>query len=117
MSLKFVKIDTFRATVHVCLPSSDPAKPIEGSFTATYKHFSREAFESLLAEQLGDREFLDRTLIAVEGIGDGNGEPLSAEAQRNAVLDDLALGAAAVRGFVESLAGAAGKNSKPSRGR
>lgn len=115
--LKLVKSDTFRTTVNACMPSNDPAKPVEGSFVATYRHFGREAFESLLAEQVDDRELLERVLIAVEGIGDVNGEPLSAEAQRNAVLEEMALGAAAVRGFVESLAGAAGKNSKTSRGR
>lgn len=115
--LKFVKSDNFRATVHVRLPGNDPQKPVEGSFTATYKHFDRSAFDAMLEEQLADAEFLDRVLVSVEGIGDDNGNALPANEQRVLVLNDLALGAAAVRCFVESLAGAGGKNSKPLRGR
>lgn len=115
--LKFVKTETFRATVAVCLPSDDPQKPTEGSFTATYRHYDRTAFEKLVDEQLGDAEFLGRVLVSVSGIGDAAGQEMPAEQQRELVIGDLALSAAAVRAFVESLSGAAAKNSKTSRGR
>lgn len=115
--LKFVKTDTFRANVHVCLPGDDPAHPTEGSFVATFRHYDRAGFEGLIDEQLGDADFLGRVLTAVDGIGDGDGTAMPAEQQRELVIGDLALSAAAVRAFVESLAGAGAKNSKPSRGR
>jgi hypothetical protein len=117
MSLKFVRTETFKVTVDVCLPSADPAKPMEGSFVATFRHYNRSAFDALIAEELADREFLDRVLVAVDGIGDENGEPFPAETQRMFVLDELAFGAAAIKAFVGSLAGAQAKNSKASRGR
>lgn len=88
-----------------------------GEHVARYKYFDRAGFERLVHEQLGDAEFLSRVRDGVDGIGDGDGNPPSAQAQREAVIGDLALSAAAVRAFVESLAGAGAKNSKPSRGR
>ncbi|MDP1696501.1 MAG: hypothetical protein Q8L45_01730 [Xanthomonadaceae bacterium] len=115
--LKFVKTDTFRANVNVCLPGSDPQKPVEGSFVATYRHFDRAGFEALVDEQLGDAAFLGRVLVAVDGIGDDSGNAIAPEAQRELVISDIALGAAAVRAFVENLSGAAAKNAKPSRAR
>jgi len=114
--LKFVRTDSFRANVSVSLAGSDPKHPVEGSFTAEFKHYDRAAFESLVDEQLGDTEFLRRVLVGVEGIADDSG-PLTAEAQVDLVISDLALGAAAVRAFVENLAGAPAKNSNPSRKR
>jgi len=115
--LKFVRTDTFRATVTVCLPGSDPQNPVEGSFTATYNHFDRAGFELLVDEQLGDTEFLRRVLVGVDGIGDDSGAAIAPEAQVDLVIGNIALGAAAVRAFVENLAGAQSKNSKPLRKR
>jgi hypothetical protein len=115
--LKFVRTDTFRANVNVCLPGSDPQKPVEGSFIATYKHFDRAGFEALVDEQLGDAAFLDRVLVAVDGIGDESGNAIAQDAQRELVISDIALAGAAVRAFMTNLAGAAAKNAKPSRGR
>lgn len=117
MSLKFVRSDTFRAQVNVCLPGADPHKPIEGSYVATFRYLDRAAFEALVEEQLGDAEFLGRVLVAVEGIGDADGAAIDAGKQRELVIGDIALSAAAVRAFVESLSGAGAKNVKPSRGR
>lgn len=115
--LKFVKIEKFAATVSVSMPSSDPKKPVEGSFTAFFKHYDRAGFESLVEEQLGDAEFLRRVLVGVDGIGDDSGTVITPEAQLDLVVNDIALGAAAVRTFVQQLAGAAAKNGKPSRSR
>lgn len=117
MSFQFVRKETFKANVPVSLPSDDPAKPIEGSFTAKYKYFDRPAFEALVDERLNDSDFLDRVLIGVEDILDENRQQLPPENQLQLVRTDVALGAAAVRKFFDSLSGAPEKNAKPSRGR
>lgn len=115
--LKFVKSDTFRATVNVSLATDQPGKTNDGSFIATFKHYDRSGFEALVEEQLPDDEFLGRVMPAVSGIADADGNELPPSDQRDLVISDIALSAAAVRGFVEHLSGAAAKNAKTSRAR
>lgn len=115
--LKFVKTDTFRATVNVSLATDTPGKTNDGSFIATFKHYDRTGFEALVEEQLPDDEFLSRVMPGVSGISDADGTPYPPDEQRAIVIGDMAMSAAAVRTFVEQLAGAGAKNAKTSRGR
>jgi hypothetical protein len=86
---------TFRAIVPVKLRSPDsPGEFIEGSFTATFRALPRSEYE----KGLPDRQFLERILVAVDGIGGEDGE-YPADEQRAMVIDDLELALAAVLAF------------------
>lgn len=113
MPLVFKRIETFTATVPVTLPGESR----EQRFTATFRHYNREALEGLVAEQMKDDELLQLVLVKVEGIGDEPGRELPPEQQIATVRGDVTLSTAAIRAFFDQLTGAAAKNSPRSRGR
>jgi hypothetical protein len=52
------------------------------------------------AQKMGDREFLAKILVGVEGIGDDAG-PYPADEQLQLVVEDVTLSAAAVQRFLK----------------
>lgn len=112
---KFVRTDTFSATVHVSLPTNDPDKRQEGHFTATFKRLSKSDTSLLLAQlegkEITDDDVLDRVLVGIAGIGDGDGNALSAEEQLKLVRGDFGLCQATATAFFRDMGSAAEKNS------
>ena len=109
MAFTFKRIETFAVNVNVEMPSDDPRKPIKGSFTAKFKHLTkdqiRELQDDLAAKTVTDEQFLDRYLVSVAGIGNEGGE-LSAEEQRTLVYSEPVLTLAVVQAFFAGITGA-----------
>lgn len=118
---KLSRTDTFAAPVAVSLPTDDPAVRNEGSFTATFRRLDKRAVDDLLARlkagDATDDDVLNEALVSVSGIGNAEGDPLSADDALRAVRGDFALAAATALAFFQSVGGAAEKNASKSRGR
>lgn len=125
--LKFKTIDHFAATIYVSLPTEDPDRFNEGSFTARFKYPKQERYAEILDQLIDNsvgstlpeavsrkRAILDELLVSVDGIGDADGVAMAPEAARATVLENLSLLSATLDAFVPAYTGAAAKNSKPS---
>lgn len=98
--LKYKATRHFVRTVKVRIPSeTTPDAFEEASFVARFKALTRTEIEKIQEGKPDDRVFLRTILAGVEGIGDENGNPLPPESARDAVIEDLALCAAAVETF------------------
>lgn len=115
---KFVRTDTFAATVHVSLPTNDPSKRQEGHFIASFKRLEKEETSKLLAHlgsnEITDDDVLDRVLVSISGIGDGDGNALPADEQMKLVRSDFGLCQAVAMAFFRDMGSAAEKNSAKS---
>lgn len=118
MALQLVKTNSFALTIPVSIPSDDPKKPITGSFTATFKYRNREQREELLEAmkdgKLDDAAFFASDVIKIDGIGGEDGENMTPEQQKAAVLDRVELCQALFAEFWAHMTGAGAKNSKTS---
>lgn len=118
---KLSRTDTFATSVAVSLPTEDPKTRHEGTFTATFRRLDKRAVDSLLERlrsgEATDDDVLDEALVSVSGIGNAEGEPLSADDAMRAVRGDFALTGATAVAFFKSVGGAAEKNASKSRGR
>ena len=118
MALQLVKTNSFALTIPVSIPSEDPKKPITGSFTATFRYRNREQREELLEAmkdgKLDDAAFFASDVIKIDGIGGEDGENLTPDQQKAAVLDRVELCQALFAEFWSHMTGAGAKNSKTS---
>lgn len=119
--LRLVIASTFTLLVSVTFPSTDPRKPITGTFTARFKDMNREQLRSLSKDVeagITDDDHLDRILDdgdAIGQIGDSDGNLLPPEQQRKMVYERLPLGKAVIAAFYDQVGGVGGKNSLLSR--
>jgi len=118
MALQLTKTDSFALTVQVSIPTADPKKPITGSFVATFKYRNRaereELIEAMKDGQLSDAAFFESDVLKVDGIGGENGETLTSDQQKAAVLERVELCQALFATYWEHMSGAAAKNSRTS---
>lgn len=113
MSIQLKKVNTFKVPVTVLQPGAEK----EESFTAECKYLDRDEFESFVAGEPNDAEFLDAVLVNTAGIQDESKTPVSFEVAKQAIKGDLALSAAVVRAYISALGGMREKNSSRSRAR
>lgn len=101
MALKYKVAKTFKSPVDVVLPDGS-----KGQFTAEFLYMNREEFEDMAGRNLTDSQVLDVILKGVMDIKDEDtGDFYPAEVQLNIVKTDIAMGAAAVRTFMDRLSG------------
>lgn len=115
MSLKLKKVESFKARVNVQVLTGDADRAQDASFVAEFKHLDRAQFDALMARAPTDSEFLDEVLIGVAEVTSEDGSPMTFDAARDAIKSDLGYSGATVRTFIETLGGAAAKNSNRSR--
>lgn len=91
----------FKRKVSVRIPSADsPDQVTEGEFIATFRALARSDYERMAAEKLTDRQFLEKILVGVEGIGGDDGVAYPPADALALVVEDIELSAAAVQVFV-----------------
>ena len=117
MSLKLKKVESFKARVNVQVLTGDADRTQDASFVAEFKHLNREQFDALMAKSPTDAEFLDEVLIGVAEVSNEDGSAMAFAEARDAIKSDLGYSGATVRTFIETLGGAAAKNSNRSRAR
>lgn len=110
---KYRRPETVHAKVDVSLPSGEAGSSMDGSFIAEYRYVSRAQLDELQRQYHRDAQLLDQVLVGISGIGDGSAE-YPAEHQRELVLADVAMTAAALIRFNDVLLGGASKNWRPS---
>ena len=94
------KARSFKLTVPVKIEDPEtPDKAQDATFVAEFKSLQRRDIEDLQAKKLDDRQFCERVLLGVSGIGGEDGEPYPANEQRALVIEDLGLCRAALKAF------------------
>jgi len=118
--LKLSKTNTITLPVTVRLPTDDAGKSNEGTLNVRYTLLPREEVIALNKQELTDREYIERVVVGVEGLGNDEGQPISGADALAAVLDSPWSGylqLAILEEYFTHFGQARVKNSRPSRGR
>lgn len=109
--IKITKSRSFKLTVPVKIEDPEtPDKSQDATFVAEFKSLQRKDIEALQAKTLDDRQFTERVLVSVSGIGGEDGQPFPPDEQRSLVIEDLGLCRAALKAFNDHYAGAKSGN-------
>jgi len=118
--LKLSKTSAITLPVSVRLPTDDVGKHNEGTLNVRFHLLPREEVAALVQQEISDRQCIERIVIAVDGLGDEKGQPLSGADALAAVLDGPWSGylqMAIIGDYFEHFGQARVKNLRPSRGR
>lgn len=103
------KVVEYKWPVAVECPTDTSGVFESQTFDATFKWIGRARYTELVDK--GDLELLKEVWLGWDGIEDENGKSFAySAANRDELLDDLAIARAVLKAFLESLNGAQAKN-------
>jgi len=116
--LRLSKTNTFARALTVRLPTDDPHRFDEAALVIKYRLMPKDELTALASE--GDRVLIEKAVVEVTGLGDGEGQPISGEAALAEVLDGKWSGhlqGAIIAELFDQFGDVRVKNSRPLRGR